>query len=138
NNLNLISQYIDGLGDATSLDYDAKGNLIRLLDQLSGPFFPEADHRESEFVNELADAMAVKDVNGDGAPDIIATVNGLSNSEGSVLVLPGIADANGKPTGRFGPAATYDLPLRTNSVVVGDLNGDGRPDLVLTSNSSGQ
>jgi RHS repeat-associated protein len=133
NNQGLITQFIDGSGNATALAYDANGNLIRWFDQLSGPFDEEADYRASEFPNENADAMAVVDVNGDGVPDIVASVNGISNTEGQVLVLPGIADANGKPTGTFGPATTYDLPFRTFSIAAGDLNGDGRPDLVLTS-----
>ena len=69
--------------------------------------------------------IAVGDLNGDGKPDIV-TANGLSDpsvSGLSVLLQSG--------NGQFLPAASYSTGNLVNSVAIGDVNGDGRPDLVV-------
>jgi len=68
--------------------------------------------------NPLAPVIA--DFNGDGYPDV-ATANHFSMS---VLL------ANGR--GGFRAPQLYPARARTQSLAAGDLNGDGRPDLVLT------
>jgi RHS repeat-associated protein len=134
NNLNLISQYIDGRGNATSIAYDAQGNPISLADLLSsGPFAPEND---AYFVGQ-PDAVVVHDINGDGIPDIIGLENsGDINQASQFTVQLGIADANGRPTGTFAAPVAYQLTFHARLFAVGDLNGDGRADLVFISNST--
>jgi hypothetical protein len=73
-------------------------------------------------------SVAVADVNGDGKPDLVVTnecVN-ANNCDGTVGVLLGNGD------GTFQAAVTYDTgyPLAT-SVAVADVNGDGKPDIVV-------
>jgi hypothetical protein len=73
----------------------------------------------------------VADVNGDSKVDVVATVwCGGANCiiRGLVAVLLGNGD------GTLQAAQTYDSGgFLTNSVVVADLNGDGRPDLVVAN-----
>jgi len=80
----------------------------------------------------LPTAVAVADVNGDGIPDLI-TSNTCGNScpGGAVGVLLGNGD------GTFQPAVTYGSGgARATSLTVADVNGDGKPDLVLVNSDS--
>jgi hypothetical protein len=79
-------------------------------------------------------SVAVADVNGDGKPDVILTDCTLSSENfcfaGSGLV--GVLLGNGN--GTFQPVVTYDSGGQIAvSVSVGDLNGDGKPDLVVSN-----
>lgn len=77
-------------------------------------------------------AAAVADVNGDGIPDLVVT-NYCSASPGCTAGGIGVLIGNGD--GTFQPAVTYDAGgVGTEAIVIGDVNNDGFPDVMVTSN----
>jgi Bacterial Ig-like domain (group 3)/FG-GAP-like repeat len=79
---------------------------------------------------DAVSAVAVADVNRDGIPDLIAAnvcSTSTDCSNGSVGVLLGNGD------GTFQPAVTYLAAREIDAVAVADVNGDGKPDLVVAT-----
>jgi hypothetical protein len=71
----------------------------------------------------------VADVNGDGKPDLVVA-NVCASSEDCSKGTVGVMLENGD--GTFQSALTFDYGgLAAESVAVADLNGDGKPDLVV-------
>jgi len=79
-------------------------------------------------------SVAVTDVNGDGNPDIIvasACVSGV-NCDAGVAGVVSVLLGNGD--GTFRPAATFSSgAYNASSVAVADVNGDGKPDLIVSN-----
>jgi hypothetical protein len=65
--------------------------------------------------------VTTADFNGDGLVDLAVVV--ISNDYYDVVVLPGNGD------GTFQPPLTFPVAQGAQSLVVGDFNGDGKPDL---------
>jgi hypothetical protein len=78
-------------------------------------------------------SVAVLDLNGDGIPDL-AVADQASPGQVSVLLGNG---SGGVGNGTFQTAVAYPTGTNPTGVVIGDFNGDGIPDLALTSSSSG-
>jgi len=70
--------------------------------------------------------VAIADVNGDGNPDLLVGNTGLA--EGLIGVLLGKGD------GTFQPVVTYNSGgSLAYSVAIADVNGDGKPDLLVAN-----
>jgi len=81
-------------------------------------------------------SLILTDVNGDGSPDLITANLHYTNTpyyvapEGSVSVL--LNDGNGSFAGEQG----FAVGIGPRTLVVTDVNGDGRPDLVTANRES--
>jgi hypothetical protein len=109
----------DNLPDLAVLEYP--GTLGIYLNQGDGTFHNSANYD----LGGSAARLVVADLNGDGHPDIAATVATTQNN-GKVMVFFG----NGK--GRLAKAGSYELPGAPGGIAAGDLNGDHHPDLVVS------
>jgi hypothetical protein len=74
------------------------------------------------------DSVAIADVNDDGTPDLIVA----NNTDNSLSVLLNTT-APGSMTTSFGTGQTFATGTRPGSVVASDVNGDGKPDLVVAN-----
>jgi hypothetical protein len=120
---------------ATDIDSgcSADGSLGVLLGNGDGTFQPPVSFLSGGF---MALSVAIKDVNGDGHPDLVVA-NYCENAHadcsegfgpGGVSVLLG----NGK--GHFRSAVSYSSGGESaESLAVEDVNGDGHPDLVVAN-----
>jgi hypothetical protein len=84
-----------------------------------------------------SNVLAIMDVNGDALPDLVVanscySASTCSTQQGGVAVLLNNGD------GTFGPAVSYQTPGFALGVSVGDLNGDGIPDILVSSAGTGE
>jgi len=109
--------------------FTGEGNVGVLLGNGDGSFQPPVTY-DSGGVS--ANSVVLRDVNGDGKPDVLVSnqcaIPGGCSSKGLVGVLLGNGD------GTFSPVVGYDAGGYTStSIAVKDVNGDSKPDLVVFS-----
>jgi len=80
-------------------------------------------------------AVRIADVNGDGLPDLVVANRGVgSDGTGAPGVSVLLQDAT--HPGSFLAPITYSTPWGAIDVAVGDLNGDGHPDIAVADGNS--
>ena len=75
----------------------------------------------------LPTAVAIGDIDGDGKPDLAVT-NSFTNT---VSILKNISSVGSITSSSFAAAVDYKTGLGPTSVAIGDIDGDGKPDLVI-------
>ena len=75
-------------------------------------------------------AVAIGDLDSDGHNDLVITNSGTTFNGTTISVLPG------ESNGTFGAAVTFTVGTGPSPVVIGDLNGDSKPDVVTANQIS--
>jgi hypothetical protein len=74
-------------------------------------------------------SLAAGDLNNDGYADLVTANTSLNSKPGTISVLMNKGDGSGT----FDSAQTYTVGWLPYQIAIGDLNGDGIPDLAVTN-----
>lgn len=108
-------------------DCSAGGTVGVLLNNGDGSMQPFVSYNSG---GVAASSVAIADLNGDGHPDLVVA-NQCTSSADCITSVVGVLLGNGD--GTFRPVITYAAGNGAQAVAVADLNGDGKPDLVLAN-----
>jgi hypothetical protein len=115
----------DGASDLAAL-IPANSSRLLLLRGLGAFEFQESGEVELDLDYAAARAMLLRDLDGDGHPDLVAAL--CRGEVGAIEVRRGTGSADSTA---FGPAEGLPLAGCPAALQVEDLNGDGVPDLVV-------
>ena len=107
------------------------GNGLCVLPGRAGGGFDEMESYPTGATQRIS-CMALGDLNGDGFPDIV-TGHASWGEEGA----PGAASILLSRDGGFAEPEVHELGGGPTDVALGDLNGDGRPDVAATIRATG-
>ncbi len=119
---------LDGDGNLDLVTADDRGNMVTVLFGTGDGHF---EKRVDLPANSLPKSVAVADVNGDGHPDIVITNTTYPNCctyEGSTISV-----FLNRGDGSFGPRQDFEAGGDPFSLLVRDLNGDGKADIVTAN-----
>src|SRR5579863_7878187 len=95
-----------------------------LLNNGDGTFAPQVVYN----VGGLPASLAIADLNGDGNLDVVVALPVVGESQGSQIAV-----LYGKGDGTLRPYVLFSTGVAPQFVVAQDLNGDGKPDLVVAN-----
>jgi hypothetical protein len=130
----LVANSCDTSGNTCNNDPPPDGSVSVLLGNGDGTFQPAVSYDSG---GKQTLSMAVADINGDGRPDLLVANPCAATSSSCYASLPGSAGVLlGNGDGTFQAAVTYSSSGEAVSVAVADVNGDGKPDLLLADGSA--
>lgn len=118
----------DGKPDLVIADVSATGNAIVLFQDPANPGQFLAPMNLPINANSAA-AVAIGDLNGDGAPDIVAATFDANGNNGAIYIFY----QNVATRGTFLAPVTFPAGAQPQAVRIADVNGDGLPDIVVAN-----
>ena len=123
----------DGKPDIVATVFDSHGNNGQVLVFLQSATVPGTFAAPVSYpAGAQPYAVRIADVNGDNLPDLIVANHG-PGSDGTGTPGVSVLLQNSTTAGTFLAPVTYSTPWGPVDVAVGDVNNDGKPDLVVAS-----
>ncbi|HTT41468.1 MAG TPA: VCBS repeat-containing protein [Steroidobacteraceae bacterium] len=123
----------DGAADLVATGYDANGNHGAVL------VFLQVSAQPGTFMSPVSypagaapQSVKIADLNGDGLPDLLVANFGPGSDGSGVAGVSVLLQDAAKP-GTFLAPVSYQAYGGAIDVAVGDLNGDGKPDVAVAS-----
>lgn len=117
----------DGVPDVIVTSF-LRGFITEFLGRGNGSFYERVDIP----VGDGAGWPYIADLNGDGSLDVVVTtLDAFPNVHYRLTVLLGAADGTLRPYAFYRLRSFTDRPLWPDPLRIGDVNGDGIPDLVM-------
>ena len=118
----------DGKPDLVLADASATGGAIVLFQDPANPGKFLAPMKLAVGANSAA-TVAIGDLNGDGAPDIVAATSDANGNNGAIYVFY----QNATTRGTFLAPVTFPAGAQPQAVRIADVNGDGLLDIVVAN-----
>jgi len=118
----------DGKPDLVLADASATGGAIVLFQDPANPGTFLAPMTLAVGAHSAA-TVAIGDLNGDGAPDIVAATSDANGNNGAIYVFY----QNATTRGTFLAPVTFPAGAQPQAVKIADVNGDGPPDIVVAN-----
>ena len=122
----------DGLVDVVAVDFDTNGNNGQVTIFWQNPAPGTFQQAVNYPAGAQPQAVRIADVNGDALPDLVVANRGPGRDGTGTPGVSVLLQDSTHP-GSFLTPVTYPTPWGAIDVAVGDLEGDGKPDLVVAS-----
>ena len=121
----------NGKPDLIVTNYSANTVSVLLNTTAAGASTPSFAAQQTFAVGSGPDSVTAADVNGDGKPDLV-----VANESGNTVSVLLNTTAAGASTPSFATQQTFAVGSGPDSVTAVDVNGDGKPDLIVTNYSA--